>query len=103
MSRKLGRKTRTDVTDVDSRGGSVSGRSRTGRGRGIGALGRRHDSQGAMRERHGRGLLTRTRALVMQNIVGRFARTQSQKLVVLRSAQRTFTSPGPWPLNAVVL
>ena len=33
--------------------------------------------QGAMRERHGRGLLTRTRALVMQNIVGRFARTQS--------------------------
>ena len=77
VSRKLGRKTRTDVTDVDSRGGSVSGRSRTGRGRGIGALGRRHDSQGAMRERHGRGLLTRTRALVMQNIVGRFARTQS--------------------------
>ena len=49
----------------------------TGRGRGIGALGRRHDSQGAMRERHGRGLLTRTRALVMQNIVGRLARTQS--------------------------
>ena len=44
---------------------------------GIGALGRRHDSQGAMRERHGRGLLTRTRALVMQNIVGRFARTLS--------------------------
>ena len=65
------------VTDVDSRGASVSGRSRTGRKQGIGALGRRHDSQGAMRERHGRGLLTRTRALVMQNIVGRFARTQS--------------------------
>ena len=77
VSRKLGRKTRADVTDVDSRGGSVSGRSRTGRGRGIGALGRRHDSHGAMRERHGRGLLTRTRALVMQNIVGRFARTKS--------------------------
>ena len=51
--------------------------TRSRRGRGIGALGRRHDSQGAMRERHGRGLLTRTRALVMQNIVGRFARTQS--------------------------
>ena len=34
----------------------------------------------------------------MQNIVGRFARTQNVKPVVLRSAQRTFTSPGPWAL-----
>ena len=30
---------------------------------------------------------------------GRVTRTQSLKLVVLRSAQRTFTSPGPWSLS----
>ena len=50
-----------------------------------------------MRERHGRGLLTRTRALVMQNIVGRFARTQ--KLKTCRFALGPKNVHQPWPLD----
>ena len=47
----------------------------------------------------GAPLLTRTRALVMQNIVGRFARTQSLKISRFALGPKNFHHPWPLALN----
>ena len=51
----------------------------------------------------GAPLLTRTRALVMQNIVGRFARTQSLKISRFALGPKNVHQPWPLALNPFFL